>query len=40
VKTLDILRILSTNISAACALSVSSEEALKDTQNQVNQLLK
>ena len=40
VKTLDILRILSTNISAACALNVSSEEALKDTQDQINQLLK
>jgi len=40
VKTLDILRILSTNISAACALTVTSEEALKDTQDQINQLLK
>jgi len=40
VKTLDILRILSTNISAACALSITSEEALKDTQDQINQLLK
>ena len=40
VATLDILNILSTNISAACTLNVSPEEALKNIQNQINQLLK